>query len=47
MDPDVYCIPTAAEVIAMLHSAAFGDVDHQPGDGSNHDTDLFLTRLER
>ena len=47
MDPNVYRIPTAAEITTMLHAAGFGNVDHEPGDTSNQDIHLFLARLER
>ena len=44
MDPDVYRIPSAAEVVAMLHATGFDHVEHHPGDSSNHDIHLFLAR---
>jgi hypothetical protein len=45
MDPDVYRIPSAAEVVAMLQTAGFDYVEHESGDPSNHDIHLFLARL--
>ena len=47
MDPDVYRIPSAAEIIATLRAAGFSHVEHQPGDTSNHDIHLFLARLDQ
>ena len=47
MDPDVYRIPSAADVVAMLHTAGFDHVEHQPSDPSNHDIHLFLARRRR
>ena len=47
MDPDVYRIPTAAEIIATLRAAGFSHVEHQPGDTSNHDIHLFLARPDQ
>ncbi|MGD9704636.1 MAG: class I SAM-dependent methyltransferase [Acidimicrobiia bacterium] len=44
MDPDVYRIPSAAQIITMLHDAGFQQIDHQPGDESN-DVHLFVARL--
>ena len=45
MDPDVYRIPGAAEVVSMLHDAGFPQIEHQPGDESNHDVHLFVASL--
>jgi SAM-dependent methyltransferase len=45
IDPDVYRIPTAARITAMLHAAGFGHLEHEPGDTSNHDIHLFVARL--
>jgi SAM-dependent methyltransferase len=44
IDPDVYRIPTAAQVIDMLHAAGFDHVEHQPGDTSNGDIHCFAAR---
>ena len=43
MDPDVYRIPAAAEIIAMVRSAGFTTVEHQSG-ASSHDIHLFVGR---
>ncbi len=45
MDPEVYRIPTAAEVTDMLHAARFSHIEHERGDTSNHDIHLFVARL--
>ena len=45
MDPAVYCIPTAAQVTAMLVTAGFQEVDHHCDDTSGHDLHLFVGRL--
>ncbi|MGH9134738.1 MAG: class I SAM-dependent methyltransferase [Ilumatobacteraceae bacterium] len=45
IDPDVYRIPSAAQVIDMLHSAGFNELEHQPGDSSNRDIHCFAARL--
>ena len=42
MDPDVYRIPTIAEIEAMLASADFALIAHQPGDESTHCTHWFV-----
>ena len=34
IDPDVYRIPSAGQVIDMLHTAGFNQVEHQPGDSA-------------
>jgi SAM-dependent methyltransferase len=41
MDPHVYRIPTATHITTMLHTAGFVQLEHRPGDTSNHDTHLF------
>jgi SAM-dependent methyltransferase len=45
IDPDVYSIPTAAQVIEMLHAAGFGHLEHQAGDSTNHDIHCFAAQL--
>ena len=45
MDPDVYRIPSAADIIAALHDAGFHPIEHESGDGSNHGVHLFVARL--
>lgn len=45
IDPDVYRIPSAAQVIEMLHAAGFNGVEHRPGDTSNRDIHCFAARL--
>ncbi len=45
IDPEVYRIPTVAQVIAMLHAAGFDPIEHQPGDASNGDIHCFAARL--
>lgn len=45
IDPDVYRIPSVAEVIEILHAAGFDGVEHQPGDTSNRDIHCFAARL--
>jgi ubiquinone/menaquinone biosynthesis C-methylase UbiE len=45
IDPEVYRIPSAGEVIDMLNTAGFTRVEHQPGDSSNHDIHCFAARL--
>jgi SAM-dependent methyltransferase len=45
MDPEVYRIPSADEILAMLRAAGFGHVKHRPGDTSNHDIQLFVVQL--
>ena len=45
MDPDVYRIPSAAQIVTMLHDAGFPQIEHQPGDESNHDVHLFVARF--
>ena len=45
MDPHVYRIPTAAQVTTMLHTAGFAQIEHLPGDASDHDTHLFTGQV--
>lgn len=45
IDPDVYRIPSACQVMDMLHTAGFNQLDHQPGDSSNRDIHCFAARL--
>jgi len=45
MDPDVYRIPSVTQITAMLRTAGFNQVEHTPGDSSNHDVHLFAARL--
>lgn len=45
IDPAVYRIPSAAQVIEMLHAAGFSEVEHRPGDTSNGDIHCFAARL--
>jgi SAM-dependent methyltransferase len=45
MDPHVYRIPSAAQVIAMVHDAGFHELEHELGDDSNHDIHLFVAHL--
>lgn len=45
IDAEVYRIPSAAQVIEMLHAAGFNQVDHRPGDTSNRDIQCFAARL--
>jgi ubiquinone/menaquinone biosynthesis C-methylase UbiE len=45
VDPEIYRIPTAAQIVTMLHSAGFDEIDHEPGDASNHQIHLFVARL--
>ena len=45
IDPDVYRIPSAGQVIDMLHTAGFNQVEHQPGDSANRDIHCFAARL--
>jgi SAM-dependent methyltransferase len=47
MDPDVYRIPSAVQIISMVHDAGFHQLEHEPGDGSNHDVHLFVAHLPR
>lgn len=44
VDPEVYRIPTAAQVIDLLSAAGFKDVYHQPGDESNGNIHCFAAR---
>jgi SAM-dependent methyltransferase len=45
MDPDVYRIPSAAQIVTMLHDVGFAQIEHHPGDESNNDVHLFVARL--
>ena len=45
MDPNVYRVPTAAQVRSMLGDAGFVQIDHRPGHATGHDLHLFAARL--
>jgi SAM-dependent methyltransferase len=45
MDPEVYRIPSADDILAMLQAAGFKHIEQRPGDTSNHDIHLFVARL--
>lgn len=44
MDPAVYRIPTAAQIVALVRAVGLELTEHQPGDGSNDEVHLFVTR---
>ena len=45
MDPDVYRIPTIAEIEAMLHAAGFAQITRHAGDGASFHTHWFAADL--
>lgn len=45
MDPNVYRVPTAAKVRSMLGNAGFAQIEHHPGQATDHDLHLFTARL--
>ncbi len=45
MDPDVYRIPTAAQVTEMLTAAGFDRVDHYTVDAAGYELHLFAAHL--
>lgn len=45
MDPDVYRIPTAAQVARMLTVAGFDRIDHHTVDTADHQLHLFAAHL--
>ncbi len=45
MDPDVYRIRPASQILAMLHAAGFDHLEHHAADSTTHDTHLFVGRL--
>ena len=45
MDPDVYRIPTAAQVTEMLTAAGFDSVDHYTVDAAGYELHLFAAHL--
>jgi ubiquinone/menaquinone biosynthesis C-methylase UbiE len=45
IDPNVYRIPSAAQVTDLLHAAGFNEIEHRPGDTSNRDIHRFAARL--
>jgi ubiquinone/menaquinone biosynthesis C-methylase UbiE len=45
MDPNVYRIPSATQVVTMLQDAGFGDIEHEPGDRSQCAVHYFVGRL--
>lgn len=45
MDPDIYRVPTADHVKAMLASAGFVQVGHHTNEAAGHDLHLFAARL--
>ena len=42
MDPDIYRIPTAAQLTATITAAGFGCVDHHTADSIGHELHLFV-----
>lgn len=40
MDPDVYRVPTLAQLDAMLHAAGYTDIGHHPAPAVGHDLHL-------
>ena len=45
MDPNIYRVPTAAHVTALLADAGFTHVEHHPAEADDHDLQLFAARL--
>jgi hypothetical protein len=45
MDPDVYRIPTAAQLTGMLTAAGFDHVDHHTVEATDHQLHLFVAHL--
>ncbi len=45
MDPDIYRIPTAADLTAMLTAAGFHRVDHHTVDTAGYELHLFAAHL--
>jgi SAM-dependent methyltransferase len=45
IDPNIYCIRSAADIISMLRAAGFDHVEHEPGDAGTHFIHLFVARL--
>ncbi len=45
MDPDVYRIPTADQVVSMLAAAGYGPIDHHVVDRGDHTLHLFAAHL--
>jgi SAM-dependent methyltransferase len=45
MDPNIYRVPTADHVRSMLGNAGFAQIEHHPGQTTDHDLHLFAARL--
>ena len=45
MDPNIYRVPTADHVTALLADAGFAHVEHPPVEADGHDLQLFAARL--
>ena len=45
MDPDVYRIPTASDLTAMLTAAGLLRIDHQTVDTAGYELHLFAAHL--